>query len=374
MRYNEAIYTKGTVYMDLKYVQCPYCHQPFQENDDVVVCPDCGTPAHRACWKQLGHCINEHRHAEGFVWEIPYSKEREESEKKAREEEAARKRAAMFGEGEEESPDNRPDGMPFDNEYGNYATYTTGDHGEMRPTMRVIGPEEMIGDFRVREYAEVIGKNANRYIPKFFVLDRTKRNVVGNFASFFFPTLWSAYRKMYLLAFLLLLAQLIVPLFALDSVVEYYSEATTIAREYVMTNAQDEEAAESAMNAAMEKMPQPPMALQVNHYIILAIHMLMAIFANTLYKRRCEQLLTKAKAIENEQERAVFLKRRSGTSVFAVIVAAVIIYCLLNFIVSLGMKKGYGQAELSEATTKAAQAVTKAAKDAREVLIAFRRN
>ena len=28
--------------MDLKYVQCPYCLKPFQENDDVVVCPDCG--------------------------------------------------------------------------------------------------------------------------------------------------------------------------------------------------------------------------------------------------------------------------------------------------------------------------------------------
>ena len=78
--------------MDLKYVQCPYCLKPFQENDDVVVCPDCGTPAHRACWKQNGHCLYENKHASGFVWQIPYSKEREEAEQKAREEEAARKR------------------------------------------------------------------------------------------------------------------------------------------------------------------------------------------------------------------------------------------------------------------------------------------
>ena len=118
-------------------------------------CPECGTPAHRACWKQNGHCLYENKHASGFVWQIPYSKEREEAEQKAREEEAERKRAATFGSGIG-GRDTRPDGMPFDNEYGNYASYTTGDHGEMKPTMRVIGPDEMLGDFRVREYGDVI--------------------------------------------------------------------------------------------------------------------------------------------------------------------------------------------------------------------------
>ena len=311
--------------MDLKYVQCPYCLKPFEEGDDVVVCPECGTPAHRACWKQNGHCLYENKHASGFVWQIPYSKEREEAEQKAREEEAARKTAQTFGSG---GRDTRPDGLPFDNEYGNYASYTTGDHGEMKPTMRVIGPEEMLGDFRVREYGDVIQKNKNKYIPKFFMMDRTKRNFVGNFAAFLAPTLWSAYRRMYGVAIILVLLQFLVPLIALDSVVEYYSEAASLAREYVMTNASDEEAAEQAMSALMEKMPQPPVALQINHYIIMAIHVLMGIFANTLYKKRCEQLLTKAKAIENAQERAVFLKRRGGTSVIAAVLFAAVLYTL----------------------------------------------
>lgn len=351
--------------MDLKYVQCPYCLKPFEEGDDVVVCPECGTPAHRACWKQNGHCLYENKHASGFVWQIPYSKEREEAEQKAREEEAARKTAQTFGSG---GRDTRPDGLPFDNEYGNYASYTTGDHGEMKPTMRVIGPEEMLGDFRVREYGDVIQKNKNKYIPKFFMMDRTKRNFVGNFAAFLAPTLWSAYRRMYGVAILLVLLQFLVPLIALDSVVEYYSEAASLAREYVMTNASDEEAAEQAMSALMEKMPQPPVALQINHYIIMAIHVLMGIFANTLYKKRCEQLLTKAKSIENAQERAVFLKRRGGTSVIAAVLFAAILYTLLNLIVSIGMQRGYGQ-EMAEATTKAAEAATKAAKSAQEVLV-----
>ena len=329
--------------MDLKYVQCPYCLKPFQDGDDVVVCPECGTPAHRACWKQNGHCLYENKHASGFVWEIPYSKEREEAEQKAREEEAARKRAQTFGTGDG-GRDTRPDGMPFDNEYGNYASYTTGDHGEMKPTMRVIGPDEMLGDFRVREYGELIQKNKNKYIPKFFIMDRTKRNFVGNFAAFIAPTLWSAYRRMYGLAIVLVILQFLVPLIALDSVVEYYSEGVSLARQYVLTDAAD-------------------------HYIIMAIHLLMGMFANTIYKRRCEQLLTKAKTIENADERALFLKRRGGTSVIAAVLFAAILYTLLNLIVSIGMQRGYGQQEVAEATTKAAEAATKAAKNAQEALI-----
>ncbi len=354
--------------MDLKYVSCPYCQQPFTENDDVVVCPDCGTPVHRRCWAEVGHCINEDKHAEGFSWEIPYSPEREAAEQKAREEEAARRTARTFGEGGQ--ADTRPDGLPFDNEYGNYASYTTGDHGEMRPTMRVIGPEEMLGDFRVREYGDVIQKNKNKYIPKFFMMDRTKRNVTGNFAAFVFPTLWSAYRRMYGLALIIILLQFIIPLTALDSVVEYYHEAFTLSREFVLTNGQDQEAAEAAMEDLMQKMPEPPLALRINHYVIMAIHVLMGIFANTIYKRRCEQLLTKAKAIDGDAERATFLKRRGGTSVLAAILFAAILYTLMNFIVGFGMQAGYGQ-DIAETTTKAAETTTKAAKAAQEALLTF---
>ena len=29
---------------------CPVCNKVFQEDDDIVVCPDCGTPHHRKCY------------------------------------------------------------------------------------------------------------------------------------------------------------------------------------------------------------------------------------------------------------------------------------------------------------------------------------
>ena len=38
--------------------KCFVCGQVFTDNDDVVVCPDCGTPYHRACWQKNGACVN----------------------------------------------------------------------------------------------------------------------------------------------------------------------------------------------------------------------------------------------------------------------------------------------------------------------------
>lgn len=48
--------------------KCPYCGEVFKDGDDIAVCPECGTPHHRACYKEHGKCANEARHAEGFVW------------------------------------------------------------------------------------------------------------------------------------------------------------------------------------------------------------------------------------------------------------------------------------------------------------------
>ncbi len=51
---------------DYQNKRCSECGEEFKENDDVAVCPDCGTPIHRSCWK--GRCPNEQKHAEGYNW------------------------------------------------------------------------------------------------------------------------------------------------------------------------------------------------------------------------------------------------------------------------------------------------------------------
>lgn len=45
---------------------CGECGRRLSEDDDIAVCPECGTPIHRACW--TGKCPNEDKHAEGYDW------------------------------------------------------------------------------------------------------------------------------------------------------------------------------------------------------------------------------------------------------------------------------------------------------------------
>lgn len=52
--------------MDFIGNKCPVCEHYFHADDDVVVCPECGTPHHRACYEEKGHCAHEALHAEGY--------------------------------------------------------------------------------------------------------------------------------------------------------------------------------------------------------------------------------------------------------------------------------------------------------------------
>ncbi len=46
---------------------CPVCRERFKENDDVAVCPTCGTPHHRACYLAQNKCALEEMHGT-FTW------------------------------------------------------------------------------------------------------------------------------------------------------------------------------------------------------------------------------------------------------------------------------------------------------------------
>lgn len=48
--------------------KCISCGQLFSQEDDIVVCPDCGTPYHRDCYLKEGTCINTELHDSGMSW------------------------------------------------------------------------------------------------------------------------------------------------------------------------------------------------------------------------------------------------------------------------------------------------------------------
>lgn len=55
--------------MDYIGYKCPVCDKYFHVGDDVVVCPECGTPHHRECYLSLGRCANEDKHKDGYDYQ-----------------------------------------------------------------------------------------------------------------------------------------------------------------------------------------------------------------------------------------------------------------------------------------------------------------
>jgi len=48
--------------------KCLICNKEFTESDDIVVCPECGTPYHRSCYKEKKQCVNSALHKTGGSW------------------------------------------------------------------------------------------------------------------------------------------------------------------------------------------------------------------------------------------------------------------------------------------------------------------
>ncbi len=48
--------------------ECFICKRKFTDEDDVVTCPECGTPYHRECYSEKKECVNHALHESGGSW------------------------------------------------------------------------------------------------------------------------------------------------------------------------------------------------------------------------------------------------------------------------------------------------------------------
>lgn len=178
----------------MRYIDavCVHCAKTFREEDDVVTCPTCGSPHHRACWKERGQCANAALHGEGFVWKLP-----------VREEEKKELQPTQKENGEKTTECPFCGAQNYENEL--YCTVchepihrnASADAGEplqsegQREKVYAdfqkyggLDPNSGIGDISVREYAAYLGKNAGAYIRRFQNMQNTNGFLSWNFSAF----------------------------------------------------------------------------------------------------------------------------------------------------------------------------------------------
>ncbi len=194
---------------------CPVCRSQFKDNDDVVVCPQCGTPHHRACYNENGSCGVEQYHAEGFIWNGKLPDEKTEQQ------ESAAQQAAY------EQPAQPQNTDPHHSELPNYAPINdfTKDEAEapenfnpyfdMYKKIRELTSDEKRGEDGVssKELCHFAGKSVVHYSQAFsaFRVGVPKNGKIQpvkaflNFCSGFFAPIHQFYRRMDVLAIALLL-------------------------------------------------------------------------------------------------------------------------------------------------------------------------
>lgn len=294
----------------LKYERqnCVHCGREFAKNDDIVVCPICGTPHHRECWADGNGCGNSSKHEQGYVYQSP-----EQAQDSAKTE-----KCSLCGN---ENPEN----ALICHKCGADLTRGTQGPASKGNTMGGIpfmsfdftppkdpyeNSTETIDDVPVSKVAKRVLVNTNYYIPRFSKLSKRKIPVSWNWASFIMPgCVWFYFRKCYIAGTLAAIFNMLVVFLFNDFLTQFYG---------LQLNAY---ADEQTMTAAINLLFSPTGLAFFG--IVIGFRILMGLSGNALYKA---QVMSD---IRNEKQTV------GGTNLIAPLIGYFVFDILTTIIISL---------------------------------------
>lgn len=293
-----------------EHQKCDGCGKLFAPEDDVVVCPVCGTPQHRACWQNAGGCVNDEKHGEGFEWKAAETANPEKEEDK-------KVTCPMCGEkllpsllfctkcghpmGENAHQENNP--FDADDLFGEEHAPGGGVPPFGMPLFDIYGgvpKDEKIDDVPVKDVIEAVQVNSRFYLPRFKAMEGGKKKVGWNWGAFFFAHLWFFYRKNYVVGVIYTLLNILTEVIFMEPLQKY--------QELLYAQALDSSAAPATLAALAEIMPP----LLLYSVIALAVRVLFAMFANHIYKLKVFKSIAAAKVSADDDEAYHMTLRRSG--------------------------------------------------------------
>lgn len=324
------------VILDYKDKACPQCGKQFEKNDDVVVCPQCGTPQHRECYEKLGHCVNEDKHDTGFSWGEAEDEKSSEHTVKCPVCKAENSDDSLFckrcatpltngkadkSSSEDENSGNGFQGMPFM-------------HMGAIPFQQftVLKGDDDIGQgVKAKEAEKLVQKNVPFYMMLF---TRIKRFGASRFSfvGFLFTGAWYLYRKQYLrgavisviTALTMILSAVFTPFFmqTFESIEANLKTANT----YVTSN------------AIFNEVFKLPVDQQIAFFIPLiamiltfAIRVYCGFTANRSYYNHCIKKINRLK-LENETSQKLnpVLEKKGGVDI-GIAICVVVCYIIINY-------------------------------------------
>lgn len=344
---------------DYKKYKCPVCNKQFKDGDDIVVCPECGTPHHRECYKLTGHCVNQGLHKSGYSF-IDSEKEKlkvEEQKETAKSFEGEYSGDYYYSpdddfvaQAKKEVQEKKQASTDTDNTDGGFFSIPTIQVDESFYKMRGT-----IDGLSISDIAATVRTNVSRFIQIFKKQSKTKKKAGWNWAAFFFGSFYLLFRKMYKqgVAFFCLAMTSIIAgeAFILKFAPKYVSAVQDFVTQYSSNP--------SGINAAdAQKLLTTSDAINAQKivYIILAVMLLLriieAIFADYFYKGTVASIIKKVtqqldegasfsqaalffgqdKELDQTQMRRMYLANKGGVTLFAPFLAYFIMYILITYL------------------------------------------
>lgn len=315
--------------MDYTGKICDGCREPLEKDEDIVVCPECGTPQHRSCYEKNNRCVNEYLHSPDFVWTDPEPKTDEPQ--KAQEEQPFRE------EGGSES-------------YGPFRPTTPQSMENVFMRGVLYDPKEDIGGATVGEAADYIQSSAPRYISKLMKMKKKNRKLSWNWAAFIFSPFWFFYRKLYKAGSLFLALSIALTLATVPQVDKLYpmiEEWVSVSNELVEGDSSKEELSGDALqkyNKTEEKYVELTKSILIPTLKMLLIqflvpNMIAAVLANYILKRKMLRVISLSH--ESSQEAGAIkytIMRNGGVSVLMPIIAIMIETYLPSLLLEIAYK------------------------------------
>lgn len=312
--------------MDYKGHICPVCNKTFEKGDDTVVCPVCGTPHHRACYEEIGHCVNLNRHREAY----DYKRECEvnspdtdvtvcgfcgaENPQNSRFCNSCGKQLGSVGEasGNASSADSN--------------TTQRGGFGGVfiMDPLGGVNPQEEIGEgVTAGEAAKLVKASTPYFIPQFKQL-KEKGKTRFSFVGFIFGGGWMLYRKMYkagafftFVLGLLLFGNLYISVFhkaAVSAVAELYNNMlTSMMSDYSLNlfSALGDFFASLSTEQLVVCIASTTISL-----LMIALRVFCGIFGNRMYYKHTLKTVRKIKAASSsEQDKDAMLNSKGGVNI-----------------------------------------------------------
>lgn len=318
---------------DYNGIICPVCKKAFCQDDDVVVCPVCGTPHHRECYKNIGHCANLSWHSQNKSFDEEYADTQKENEAQNDE-----KRVIICPRCQEENSNGeifcKKCGLPISL---NDRVHSANMNGAGGPTFMQgmggfvkINPDEKLDGVEVWKLSAVVKQNQLRFIPTFKLFSQKKTKINFNFCAFFFSMFYLLYRRVYSWGIWALIAQLILAI--PSAILNFTNESLT-----AMFGAE--------VDFGLMLNDEQTRLLMILAYIAMAlsfvVELLIGLFANYLYYKKCLRLSENIDS-ETDGSREAFLQtafKKGGVNNFVVIIIGAA-YMLVSYILAFMLQSG----------------------------------